>query len=125
VEQAYRWLLAQNMRPENIASIDHSIGGNLAVSLALTLRDKGVPLPAGILSVSPWYLLEMKNKTWESNTATDVLLTRPMEDRKIYLLAELTVLPGFLDEVKAIREETHIPTLQEPGCESLVRDRAP
>ena len=76
VERAYRWLLAQNTRAENIASIGHSIGGNLAVSLAVTLRDKGVPLPAAILSVSPWYDIEMKNETWESNAATDVLLTR-------------------------------------------------
>ena len=61
VEKAYRWLLAQRIRPENIVSIGHSIGGNLAVSLAVTLRDKGVPLPAAILSVSPWYDIEMKN----------------------------------------------------------------
>ena len=53
VEKAYRWLLAQRIRPENIASIGHSIGGNFAVSLAVTLRDKGTPLPAAILSVSP------------------------------------------------------------------------
>jgi acetyl esterase/lipase len=76
LEKAYRWLLAQNIRPENIASIGHSIGGNLAVSLAVTLRDKGVPLPAAILSVSPWYDMEMKSETWESNAATDLLLTR-------------------------------------------------
>ncbi len=76
LETAYRWLLAQNIRPENIASIGHSIGGNLAVSLAVTLRDKGVPLPAAILSVSPWYDMEMMNETWESNAATDALLTR-------------------------------------------------
>jgi acetyl esterase/lipase len=77
VEKAYRWLLARNIRPENIASIGHSIGGNLAVNLAVTLRGKGVPLPAAILSVSPWYDMEMKNETWESNAATDVLLTKP------------------------------------------------
>jgi quinol monooxygenase YgiN len=35
-----------------------------------------------------------------------------MEDKKIYLLAELTVQPGFLEEVK-------VPTLQELGCEAL------
>ena len=29
----------------------------------------------------------------------------PMEDKKIYLLAELTILPGFLEEVKAIFKE--------------------
>ena len=28
-----------------------------------------------------------------------------MEDKKIYLLAELTIRPGFLEEVKAIFKE--------------------
>src|SRR5712691_11652116 len=76
VEKAYHWLLAQRIRPENIASIGHSIGGNLAVSLAVRLRDKGAPLPAAILSVSPWYDMEMKNETLESNAETDALLSR-------------------------------------------------
>src|SRR5260221_3785662 len=43
----------------------------------------------------------------------------PMDNRKIYLLAELTVLPEFLDEVKAVFKEALIPALQEPGCEAL------
>src|SRR6266851_3123736 len=43
----------------------------------------------------------------------------PMDDKKIYLLAELTIRPEFLEEVKAILEEALIPTLQEPGCEAL------
>ena len=77
VEKAYHWLLAQRIRPENIASIGHSIGGNLAVSLAVTLRDKGALLPAAILSVSPWYDMEMNNETLESNAETDALLSRP------------------------------------------------
>lgn len=42
-----------------------------------------------------------------------------MENQKVYLLAESTVLPGFLEEVKAIFKESLIPTLQEPGCEAL------
>ena len=42
-----------------------------------------------------------------------------MDNRKIYLLAELTVLPEFLDEVKAVLEEALKPTRQEPGCEAL------
>ena len=42
-----------------------------------------------------------------------------MEDEKIYLLAESTIRPGFLVEVKAILKEALIPTLQEPGCEAL------
>ena len=113
VEKAYRWLLAQRIRPENIASIGHSIGGNLAVSLAVTLRDKGVPLPGAILSVSPWYDLEMKNETLESNAETDALLSRPLvetfrelwiggtgvarNDPRVNLLyADLTGLPPIM-----------------------------
>jgi monoterpene epsilon-lactone hydrolase len=76
VEKAYHWLLAQGTRPEHIASISHSIGGNFAVSLAVTLREKGALLPAAILSVSPWYDMEMKNETLESNAVTDALLSR-------------------------------------------------
>ena len=76
MERAYRWLVSRGIRPENIASIGHSVGGNLAVSLVMTLRDKGVPLPAAILSVSPWYDIEAKNETVDSNADTDVLITR-------------------------------------------------
>src|ERR1700754_3949113 len=54
VEKAYDWLLGRGYRPENIASVGHSIGGNLAVSLAIRLRERGAALPAAILSISPW-----------------------------------------------------------------------
>jgi quinol monooxygenase YgiN len=43
-----------------------------------------------------------------------------MDSRKIYLLAELTVLPEFLDEVKGALKQALIPTLQEAGCEAMV-----
>jgi hypothetical protein len=42
-----------------------------------------------------------------------------MQNQKVYQLAELTVLPEFLDNLKAILKDVLIPTLQEPGCEAL------
>src|SRR5438552_9281152 len=42
-----------------------------------------------------------------------------MDSQKIYLLAELTVLPEFLDDVKAALKRALIPTLQEAGCEGM------
>ena len=54
VEKAYRWLLSRGYRAEKIASGGHSVGGNLAVSLCLRLREQSVPLPAAILSISAW-----------------------------------------------------------------------
>jgi quinol monooxygenase YgiN len=42
-----------------------------------------------------------------------------MDNQKIYLLAELTVLPQFLDDVKGALKQALIPTLQESGCEGM------
>jgi hypothetical protein len=39
-----------------------------------------------------------------------------MDSQKIYLLAEVTVLPEFLDDVKGALKQALIPTLQEAGC---------
>ena len=55
-----------------------------------------------------------------ANTDLDAQLTqRGIE--KIYLLAELTVWPGFVEEVKAILKEALIPTLREPGRPPVCR----
>ena len=70
VEKAYHWLLGHGIRPENIATTGQSIGGNFAVSLALALRSKRVVMPAAILSVAPWYDLELDSGTIESNAGT-------------------------------------------------------
>ena len=42
-----------------------------------------------------------------------------MDGQKIYLLAELTVLPEFLDDVKGALKQALVPTLQEAGCEGM------
>jgi quinol monooxygenase YgiN len=42
-----------------------------------------------------------------------------MDDEKIYLLAELSVLPELLDDVKGALKQALIPTLQEAGCEGM------
>jgi acetyl esterase/lipase len=78
VHSAYDWLLDNGYRRENIASVGHSIGGTLAVTLALRLRDRGAPLPAAILSISPWCDITMTNETIDSNADLDKLLSRPL-----------------------------------------------
>lgn len=78
VDAAYRWLLDQGFLAENIASVGHSIGGNLAVNLALRLRDKGDPLPGAILSISPACDMTLSRKSIDANAHTDRLLSRPL-----------------------------------------------
>jgi quinol monooxygenase YgiN len=43
----------------------------------------------------------------------------PMDSQRIYLLAEVTVLPKFLDDVKGALKQALIPALQEAGCEGM------
>ncbi|WP_197745597.1 alpha/beta hydrolase fold domain-containing protein [Mycobacterium parmense] len=76
VDSAYRWLLGQGYRPAKIASVGHSIGGYLAVELALRLRDRGEALPGAVLSVSPWADVTLSGQTIETNAERDKLLTR-------------------------------------------------
>jgi quinol monooxygenase YgiN len=42
-----------------------------------------------------------------------------MANSKVIVLAEVSVLPQHLEEVKAIAAATLIPTLKEPGCEAF------
>ena len=78
VEAAYRWLLGQGYQPNRIALGGHSVGGNFAVSVAITLRDQGAPLPGAILSVSAWYDIELKNPALRANAETDAVLSLPL-----------------------------------------------
>lgn len=51
---AYRWLLDQGIPARRIVIAGDSAGGGLALATALRLRDDGLPLPAGLMTLSPW-----------------------------------------------------------------------
>jgi acetyl esterase/lipase len=58
-----------------------SIGGFIAVALALRLRDKKQPLPGAIVSISPWCDLEIANETIATiatNAETDKILSKDL-----------------------------------------------
>ncbi|KAK7538882.1 hypothetical protein IWX49DRAFT_400537 [Phyllosticta citricarpa] len=50
---AYLYLL-QDHHPSTILVAGDSAGGGMALSLLVTLRDQGIPLPAGGILLSPW-----------------------------------------------------------------------
>src|SRR5882757_793775 len=50
---AYRWLLTQGSRPEDIALGGDSAGGGLALATLIYLRDRGETLPAAAICISP------------------------------------------------------------------------
>ncbi len=143
VRNAYNWLLQQGYRPENIASVGHSVGGNFAVGLAIALRDEGAALPGAIVSISPWVDLTLTNETYTSNADRDRLLSLPLaeffrsswldgtgvspEDPRVSLLfADLAGLPPIAvfwgtDELLAGEDAEFARRAEAAGNEVLVR----
>jgi len=73
---AYRWLLQQGYDASRTVTAGDSAGAGLATSVVLKMRDEGTPLPAGIIAISPWYDLEAKGVTYETNAEVDALIGR-------------------------------------------------
>jgi acetyl esterase/lipase len=61
--KAYGYLLEQGFPPERIIIAGDSAGGGLALGAALYLRDNGMPMPAGIVTMSAWTNLSYKRWT--------------------------------------------------------------
>ena len=75
---AYRWLLAQGVKPQNIAIAGDSAGGGLAASTLLALRDAGEPLPAAAVLLSAWMDLEASAASYESRAKADPIHQKVM-----------------------------------------------
>ena len=72
----YRYLLSEGFAPEHIVIAGESAGGGLAVATLVSLRDQGMPLPAGTWCSSPWVDLEMSGATMTTKAAVDPLIQR-------------------------------------------------
>jgi monoterpene epsilon-lactone hydrolase len=48
------------------------------VNLALTLQRKNAPLPGAVLSMSPWFDMELKNESIDTNASVDKMLSRDL-----------------------------------------------
>ena len=52
---AYKWLLDEkNYKPDQIVVAGDSAGGGLALALCMYAKDHGLPLPGGVITMSPW-----------------------------------------------------------------------
>lgn len=52
--EAYEHLLAQGFLAERVIVAGDSAGGGLAFRLALAARERGLPIPGGIVGIAPW-----------------------------------------------------------------------
>jgi acetyl esterase/lipase len=78
--KAYKWLLSQGIKAENVVIAGDSAGGNLTLTTLIKLRDGGIPLPAGAVALSPGTDYTDKSRTFYENAKTDPILA----DRGVY-----------------------------------------
>lgn len=70
---AYRHVL-EHHAPSRIIVGGRSAGGNLAVAMLLRARDEGLPLPAGLILLSPEIDLTESGDSFQVNQLVDVVL---------------------------------------------------
>jgi len=73
---AYGWLLAQDILANHIAFMGDSAGGNLCITTLLLARAQGLPLPAAVMPISPWYDMEGIMDSLGANAGKDLLFTK-------------------------------------------------
>ena len=135
-EESYRYLLSKGYTPEQICLCGESAGGGLIYALCLRLNERGLPLPCGIIAISPWVDLTASGESYITNKDADPSLTEELLRfyAKCYaddvrapevspLFAELDGLPPslifvggdeiLLDDSKRMHEK-----LLQSGCKS-------
>ena len=74
---AYAWLLEQGHDPAHIVLAGDSAGGGLCMSLLLSLRADGLPLPAAAALISPWADLAGTGESVRTRVGIDPLFSPP------------------------------------------------
>lgn len=115
-ENSYEWLLEQGYAASQTAFAGESVGGNMAIALALRLRDAKRPLPAAIVAMSPATDLEATGASYVDNAPRDPVIQKlgvigvskpyigsidPKDPRVSPLNADLRGLPPLLLQVGA------------------------
>lgn len=132
----YRRLLEQGYDPARIVLAGESAGGGLIFSLCLWLKEQKLPLPGGLIALSPWTDLTCTGESYEKNRENDPSMT--MDELRFYaesytddpenpyvspLFGNLSELPESLllvggDEIMRSDTEALYEKLIAAGCKS-------
>ena len=73
--ESYRYLLKKGYDPGQIALCGESAGGGLIYALCLKLKEENLPLPGGLIAMSPWTDLTSSGESYETNRDVDPNMT--------------------------------------------------
>lgn len=81
---SYQWLLDKGYYGEQIIVAGDSAGGGLAMALCMYLKDHHMPMPGGLVAMSPWTDLTASGESYETNYERDPLFGNT-KDSLIYV----------------------------------------
>ena len=73
--ESYQYLLKKGYDPRQIALCGESAGGGLIYALCLKLKEENLPLPGGLIAMSPWTDLTSSGQSYETNRDVDPNMT--------------------------------------------------
>ena len=76
---SYQWLLDKGYYGEQIIVAGDSAGGGLAMALCMYLKDHKMPMPGGVVAMSPWTDLTASGESYETNYEKDPLFGNTRE----------------------------------------------
>ena len=76
---SYQWLLNRGWKGEQIIVVGDSAGGGLAMALTMYLRDHDMPLPCGLVAMSPWTDVTASGESYTLNYELDPLFGNSKE----------------------------------------------
>ncbi|MGC1678659.1 MAG: alpha/beta hydrolase [Candidatus Binataceae bacterium] len=111
---AYRYMLAQGIRPGRIAIAGDSAGGGLTIAALVAIKEAKLPMPAAGAGLSPWVDLEGIGESMTSKAKADPIVQKdgllqmaaaylhgkdPRSPLAAPLYADLSGLPPLLIQV--------------------------
>jgi len=122
-ESVYRGLLDEGYLPSNIAIAGDSAGGALAFALLARIRAAGLPDPAAMIAVSPWFDLSLSGESVRTNKRSEAMVPESWLRRTAQLYAGGQSLDNpAVSPLFAEWDRPPPPTMLLTGEDELLRD---
>ena len=111
--------LVQTVDPRCIVIGGGSAGGNLAAATTLAIRDRGLPMPAGVVLLSPEMDLTESGDTFRTNVDLDVILKYGLPECNALYANGHDLTDPYLSPLFADFGKGFPPTLVQSGTRDL------
>ena len=119
----YRATIATT-RPEDVVVIGPSAGGNLAAAMVLRARDEGLPLPGGVVLITPEIDLTESGDSFDVLMGLDAMLTQRLMPANLLYAAGADLSHPYLSPLFADFAPGFPPTFIQAGTRDLFLSNA-